>query len=83
MDTISDSFPRHTAKKEEKVQAEDSEKILIDPEGECAVFIFKTLVDQFGKMSIFKVMNGTLKRDTVLKNKRTGTQEKFSHIYIL
>ncbi len=83
MDTIADSFPRHTAKKEEKVQAEDSEKILIDPEGECAVFIFKTLVDQFGKMSIFKVMNGTLKRDTVLKNKRTGTQEKFSHIYIL
>jgi elongation factor G len=83
MDTIADSFPRHTAKKEEKVQAEDSEKILIDPEGECAVFIFKTLVDQFGKMSIFKVMNGALKRDTVLKNKRTGTQEKFSHIYIL
>lgn len=83
MDTIADSFPRHTAKKEEKAQAEDSDKILIDPDGACAVFIFKTLVDQFGKMSIFKVMNGTLKRDTVLKNKRTGTQEKFSHIYIL
>ena len=73
---------RATPPKKEK-KAEDADDIAIDPDGACAVFIFKTLVDQFGKMSIFKVMNGTLKRDTVLKNKRAGTQEKFSHIYIL
>ena len=57
--------------------------IEIDPEGSCAIYVFKTLVDQFGKMSIFKVMNGTLSRDMTLKNSRTGDSEKFSHIYTL
>ena len=85
MDTVVDSFPRHTAKKNEKIIATNGsiEDKPIEPDGDCALFVFKTLVDQFGKMSIFKVMNGTLNRDTVLKNSRTGAAEKFSHIYTL
>lgn len=35
----------------------------IDPEGECSVFVFKTVSDQFGKQTYFKVMSGTLRRD--------------------
>lgn len=81
MDTIADSFPRHTAKKTEKSEAGGD--IEISPDGDCALYVFKTIVDQFGKMSLFKVMNGSLRRDMTLKNARTGAAEKFAHIYTL
>ncbi len=71
--SIKDSFPRYTAKKQETL--ENGEKIDIDPEGECAIYIFKTVSDQFGRQSYYKVMNGKLTPDTVLKNSRGGTEK--------
>jgi elongation factor G len=80
MDKISESFPRHTAKKEEALA--DGSKTAIDVEGEPSIFIYKTVADPFvGKMSFFKVMNGTLKKDATLVNAKTGESEKLSHIY--
>ena len=80
LDAISESFPRFTAKKNEKLA--DGTLLPIDVAGDTSVFVFKTVADQFvGKMSFFKVMSGTLKRDMVLKNNRSGVGEKFSHIY--
>ncbi len=77
---IANSFPNPFGKKHER-DLED-EYVRIDPDGEPAVFVFKTVADPFvGKMSYFKVMNGTLKRDTVLKNLTTGENEKFARIY--
>ena len=79
---ISNSFPNPFGKKHERDL--DDEYVKIDPEGDPAIFVFKTVADPFvGKMSYFKVMNGTLKRDAVLKNLTTGDNEKFSHIYTL
>ena len=47
-------------------------------------FVFKTVADPFvGKMSYFKVMNGTIKRDMLMKNNTTGDSEKLAHIYIV
>lgn len=86
LDTITDSYPRHTAKKNEKIINDDGsiEDFPIEADGETAVFVFKTVADPFvGKMSFFKVMNGTLKRDMVLKNTTTGTAEKMAHIYTI
>ncbi len=61
---------------------EDGEDIEIDTEGATSVFIFKTVADPFvGKMSFFKVMNGTLKKDQLLKNSRNGQEEKIARIY--
>lgn len=80
LDAICESFPRFTAKKNEKLS--DGTLLPIDVNGDPAVFIFKTVADQFvGKMSFFKVMSGTVKRDMVLKNNRSGVAEKLSHIY--
>lgn len=80
LDAICESFPRFTAKKNEKLS--DGTLLPIDVNGDPAVFIFKTVADQFvGKMSFFKVMSGTIKRDMVLKNNRSGVAEKLSHIY--
>jgi elongation factor G len=34
-------------------------------------------------MSYFKVMNGTVKRDLLMKNNTTGDNEKLAHIYVM
>lgn len=84
MRAVTDSFPRMTAKKTETVIVDGEEapyEIKVD--GDTSLFVFKTIVDQFGKMSLFKVMSGTLTKDTLLVNSRTGTQEKAAHIYTL
>ena len=82
LDVIDESFPRHTAKKVELLESGDEKEI--EPEGETALFVFKTVSDPFvGKMSFFKVMNGTLRRDMLLRNTTTDTNEKMSHIYIV
>ena len=79
---IGDSFPRHTAKKVEK--AEDDSEIAIEREGECKLFVFKTIADPFvGRFSFFKVMNGELKKDMTLKNVQTGATEKFAKFYTI
>ena len=80
LDAIVESFPRHTAKGAEKsVEGDD---VAIDPAGSTSIFVFKTVADPFvGKMSFFKVMNGTLKKDMTLKNLTNGTSEKMAHIY--
>ena len=81
MDSIAASFPRHTAKKAEST-ADGKKEIELD--GEAAVFVFKTVADPFvGKMSFFKVMNGTLKKDMTLKNYNSGNEERLAHIYIM
>ena len=80
LDAIVESFPRHTAKKVEK--SVDGADVEIDPAGKTSIFVFKTVADPFvGKMSFFKVMNGTLKKDMTLKNLTNGTAEKMAHIY--
>ncbi len=82
LDKIDESFPRHTAKKQETLVS--GEKTDIIPEGEPALFVFKTVADPFvGKMSFFKVMNGTVKRDILVKNNTTGDSEKLAHIYVV
>ena len=82
LDVIDESFPRHTAKGSETL--EDGSDKTIEPEGETALFVFKTVSDPFvGKMSFFKVMNGTLRKDMLLRNTSTDTNEKMAHIYIV
>ena len=82
LDVIDESFPRHTAKGSEALEDGGSKEI--ETEGETALFVFKTVSDPFvGKMSFFKVMNGTLRKDMLLKNTTTDTNEKMSHIYII
>ncbi len=87
LDTIAESFPRPLARRTEKIVGADGEltDIAIDPESaDTSVFVFKTVADPFvGKMSFFKVMTGTLKKDVVLRNTTNGTTEKFNKIFFL
>ena len=60
---------------------EDGEEILADPNGSTCAVVYKTLSDQYGKFSIFKVLSGKVSADMQLVNTRTGTAEKMGHIY--
>jgi len=60
---------------------EDGGEIAADPNGSVCAIVYKTLSDQYGKFSIFKVLSGNLTADMQLTNTRTGTIEKMGHIY--
>lgn len=80
LNCIAESFPRHSAKGSE--QSADGDEVAIQPDGAPAIFIFKTVADPFvGKMSFFKVMNGTLKADSTLRNARDGSSERLSKLF--
>ena len=82
MDAIAESFPRPTARGAET--SDEGDEVAIEVNGaDTAIFIYKTSADQYGTMSFFKVMNGALTRDAVLKNLNTGAQEKMAHIYTM
>ena len=87
LDTIAESFPRPTARKVEKILGTDGEleDITIVPDSaDTSVFVFKTVADPFvGKMSFFKVMEGTLKKDMLLRNTTSGVTEKFNKVFML
>ena len=80
LDGVRDTFPSYTDKSEERLA--DGGTVEIQPDGPANLFVFKTVSDPFvGKMSFFKVMNGSLRRDAVMKNAKSGANEKMAHIY--
>ncbi len=81
LDTIATSFPNPLAKANELT--EEGEEVAIDVNGECTVFVFKSVADSFGKQTLFKVMSGELTNALTLKNQTSGAAEKFGHIYTL
>ena len=87
LDTITESFPRPTARKVEHLVDEEGNisEIVIDPaSADTSIFVFKTVADPFvGKMSFFKVMSGDLKKDMVLRNTTTGASEKINKVFML
>ncbi|MBQ9534801.1 MAG: elongation factor G [Clostridia bacterium] len=54
-----------------------------DPNGKTVAFVFKTIADQYGRFSFFKVISGKITADMTLTNTRSGASEKMGHIYIV
>ena len=55
----------------------------LDPEAPTKAIIYKTISDQFGKFSLFKVIAGKVTPDMTLVNARSGANEKLGHIYVM
>ncbi len=72
LDAIVSVFPR---------PREGGEKLNAD--GPTKLFFYKTISDQFGKFSLFKVISGKVSGDMSLVNARTGNSEKMGHIYTM
>lgn len=85
LNIIAESYPRHTAKTNEKIIEDGEEKALpISDTKETSVFVFKTVADPFvGKLSYFKVMTGELDNSMTLRNVTRGGNEKFAHFYTI
>ena len=62
---------------------ENGEEVTINcaPEETPVMYIFKTVSDQYGKQSFFKVISGNVTPDLTLENSRSGDLEKLGHIY--
>ncbi len=68
-----------------KSTKDDSEvKIKCDDNESFSAFVFKTIADPYvGRLNLFRVFSGVLKRDSSVYNPRTDSSEKISHIYIV
>ncbi|HEX4978692.1 MAG TPA: elongation factor G [Acidimicrobiales bacterium] len=59
-------------------------EVACDPDGDPLAVVFKTVVDRhIGKVSLFKVLSGTIRPDTVLSNPRSKTDEKLHALFTL
>ena len=49
-----------------------------------AAFVFKTIADPYvGRLSLFRIYSGVMKRESILYNPQSETTEKASHVYIM
>ena len=61
-----------------------TQEIKIDANGQPLAYVFKTLADPYvGKVSIFKVLSGTIRPDAVLTNPRTHADERLHALFTL
>lgn len=68
----------------ENLNSEERFKVDVNDNAPFSAFIFKTVVDPFiGRLSIFKVMSGNLKSDTVVLNANKNKEERITSIYFL
>jgi elongation factor G len=67
------------------VQAGDKDsQVTVDPGGQPLAWVFKTLADPYvGKISLFKVLSGTVRPDIVLTNPRSHDDEKLHGLFTL
>ena len=60
------------------------DEIAIDPAGDPVVYVFKTIADAYvGKVSLFKVLSGTIRPDQALANPRTHADERLHSLFTL
>ncbi|MGI5971969.1 MAG: elongation factor G [Oscillospiraceae bacterium] len=66
---------------EGKAEVTEAGELKAEPDGPACLFVFKTVSDQYGKFSYFKVVAGKATPDMALTNARTGSGEKLGRLY--
>ena len=62
----------------------DPVEINVDKNDPFSAFVFKTIADPYvGRLSIFKVTSGIIKKDTMVKNVNKNIAEKIGKVYML
>jgi elongation factor G len=55
-----------------------------DEKAPCAAFVWKTVADQFaGRITMFRVFQGTLKADSTVTNATQSSQERLGHLIVM
>jgi elongation factor G len=57
--------------------------VACEPGAEPLALVFKTIADQYGAISLFKVLSGTIRPDDHLVNVRSGTDERLHGLFTL
>ncbi len=80
-----DFAPNPTEGYPQEAVNEKGEEVSINcaPTETPVLFVFKTVSDQYGKQSYFKVISGNITPDLSLENARTGDVEKVGNIYTI
>lgn len=62
----------------------DEIEVVCDKDEKPVALVFKTIIDPYiGKVSLFRLYAGTIRKDDVLYNPTTEDSEKIPHIYLL
>jgi elongation factor G len=84
LDMIVQEFPSPADRGEiagTDVKAKQAASRAIDAKAPPVALVFKTLQDpHIGKLSLFRVMSGTVKADSTLLNPTRGTKERMGHV---
>jgi len=77
--------PASEMRTEIEVEGNDGPITLKCADGETlAAFVFKTIADPYvGRLSLFRVFSGVVKRDTPLYNSKQEITEKAGHLYVM
>ncbi|MCP4713681.1 MAG: elongation factor G, partial [Deltaproteobacteria bacterium] len=82
MNAIIETFPLPTTEISVKNTKTDSDEILSgESDGPLAAQVFKTVNDQYGKISYLRVWSGTLRSDTRLRNSRADEDERMGGLF--
>ncbi len=61
----------------------EEEKLQVDPDRPLAAFVFKTTADPFvGKLSLFRVYQGTIRSNSEVWNQVRGQSERIGQLYL-
>ena len=84
LDLIVDSLPSPAARTEvagTDLKTKQAANRAADAKAPVSALVFKTLSDpHIGKLSLFRVMSGTLKADSTLLNPAHGARERMGHV---
>ncbi|HMK99607.1 MAG TPA: elongation factor G [Acidimicrobiales bacterium] len=82
---LAEIAPSPDARPPVEVRAGDStSEVSPDPSGQPLARVFKTVSDPYvGKISLLRVLSGTIRPDTVLSNSRTHTDERLHVLQLL
>ncbi len=80
---IADYMPSPDEAPVEITEDEKGEPVEIKctPNGSTVAMVFKTVADQYGRFSYFKVFSGSVKADSTLYNRRADAAEKIGRLY--
>ena len=68
---------------ETNIAGGEEAKYAITEDGNAVLFIYKTVADQYGRFSYFKVLSGKVTPDMTVANTVSGANEKLGRIYMV
>lgn len=84
LETIIDLFPSPADAGDDEAQGRDgAETLIADSSGPLAALVFKTVTDQYGKRSFFRLLSGALESDSRTYNINKQAEERMGQLFVM